>query len=57
MTTDAFWGEEWPEELHEAAVTWVEFSVLAHVLAVIIESVRTKVNLPRAMITGYKRIP
>ncbi|MFN4141766.1 cytochrome b/b6 domain-containing protein [Aestuariivirga sp.] len=57
MTTDAFWGEEWPEELHEAAVTWVELSVLAHVLAVILESLRTKVNLPRAMITGYKRIP
>ncbi len=57
MTTDMFWGAEWPEELHEAAVAWVEISVVAHVAAVLFESVRTKVNLPRAMITGYKNIP
>lgn len=57
MTTDMFWGAEWPEELHEVAVTWVELSVLAHVAAVVFESIRTKVNLPRAMITGYKNIP
>lgn len=57
MTTDMFWGVEWPEELHEAAVTWVEVSVLLHVAAVVYESIRTKVNLPRAMITGYKNLP
>lgn len=57
MTTDMFWGEEWPEELHAAAVTWVEISVLLHVAAVVFESIRTRVNLPRAMVTGYKRIP
>jgi cytochrome b len=57
MTTDMFWGVEWPEELHEIAVTWVEISVAVHVAAVVIESIRTKVNLPRAMITGYKRLP
>ena len=57
MTTDMFWGEEWPEELHEMAVTWVEISVVAHVAAVLFESFRTRVNLPRAMITGYKRVP
>jgi cytochrome b len=57
MTTDMFWGAEWPEELHEAAVTWVEISVVLHVAAVLFESLRTKVNLPRAMITGYKNLP
>lgn len=57
MTTDMFWGAEWPEELHEAAVTWVEISVVLHVAAVLSESIRTKVNLPRSMITGYKNLP
>ena len=57
MTTDMFWGVEWPEEVHEAAVTWVKISVALHVAAVLFESYRTKVNLPRAMVTGYKELP
>jgi cytochrome b len=57
MTTDMFWGVEWPEEVHEAAVTWVKISVVLHVAAVVFESIRTKVNLPRAMVTGYKKLP
>ncbi len=57
MTTDMFWGVEWPEEVHEVAVTWTEVSVVLHILAVIYESRRTGVNLPRAMIRGYKDIP
>lgn len=57
MTTDMFWGVEWPEELHEASVAWAELSVLLHVAAVVFESWRTSVNLPRAMITGCKDIP
>lgn len=57
MTTDAFWGLEWPEHLHEFAVTWAEASVVLHVAAVLFESRRTRVNLPRAMVTGYKEIP
>jgi cytochrome b len=32
-------------------------SVLAHILAVIWESRRTGVNLPRAMVTGVKAVP
>lgn len=54
MTTDMFWGMEGPEELHEFAVTWAEISIVIHVGAVLFESRRTGVNLPRAMITGYK---
>ena len=57
MTTDMFWGMEWPEELHEAFVTWAEISVVLHIAAVIFESKRTKVNLARAMVTGYKDMP
>ena len=57
MTTDAFWGIEWVEEMHEVFVTWAEISVLAHVAAVLFESHRTGVNLPRAMVTGTKRVP
>jgi cytochrome b len=57
MTTDMFWGVEWPEELHEAAVAWAEISVVLHIAAVVFESLRTRVNLPRAMVTGYKDLP
>jgi cytochrome b len=55
MTTDMFWGVEWPEEVHEALVTWAEISALAHIAAVIFESRRTQVNLVKAMITGRKQ--
>jgi cytochrome b len=57
MTTDALWGVAWPETLHEAAVTWAEISVALHIAAVIFESRRTRINLPRAMVTGYKVVP
>lgn len=57
MTTDAFWGVEWVEEVHEVLVTWAEISVVGHVAAVVLESRRTGVNLPKAMISGYKDLP
>ena len=57
MTTDAFWGVEWVEEVHEVLVTWAEISVVAHIAAVLYESYRTGINLPRAMVTGTKRVP
>ncbi|SEF95611.1 Cytochrome b [Jhaorihella thermophila] len=57
MTTDMFWGVEWLEELHEMFVTWAEISVVLHIAAVIYESRRTGVNLPRAMVTGAKTLP
>ena len=57
MTTNAWWGIEWVEELHEVLVTWAEFSIVAHVGAVIWESLRTGVNLPRAMVSGVKTVP
>lgn len=57
MTTDLFWGTEWTEELHEICVSWVELSVVLHIAAVIFESKRTGVNLPKAMLNGYKTVP
>lgn len=57
MTTDAFWGIEWVEDLHETLVLWAEFSIVAHVAAVLWESHRTGVNLPRAMVSGIKSVP
>lgn len=57
MTTDMFWGVEWPEELHEAFVNWVEFCAVLHIAAVYYESRRSGINLPKAMVTGTKAIP
>ncbi|WP_420394941.1 cytochrome b/b6 domain-containing protein [Nioella sp.] len=57
MTTNAWWGVEWVEELHEVLVSWAEISIVAHVGAVIWESLRTGVNLPRAMVSGVKTVP
>ncbi len=57
MTTNAFWGVDWVEEMHEALVLWVGLSALVHVAAVVVESLRTGVNLPRAMVTGTKVMP
>lgn len=57
MTTVTFFGVEWVEELHEALVTWAEISIVAHVLAVVVESRRLGINLPKSMVTGYKTLP
>jgi cytochrome b len=57
MTTLTFWGVDWVEETHEALVDWAWISIVLHVAAVIWESWRTGVNLPRAMITGSKDVP
>ena len=54
MTTNRWFGIEWVEELHEAAVTWAEISVVAHIAAVFVESLRLRINLPKSMVTGYK---
>ena len=57
MTTTALWGVEWVEELHEVFVTWAEISVVLHIAAVIYESRRTGINLPKSMVTGTKTMP
>ena len=57
LTIDGYSGVEWLEEAHEVLVIWAEISVVAHIAAVIWESIRTGVNLPRAMVTGTKTVP
>ncbi|MDD3444865.1 MAG: cytochrome b/b6 domain-containing protein [Zavarzinia sp.] len=52
---DAFWGEEWVQDLHAiAANVLVGFAVL-HVAAALIEGLRHRESLVLAMITGRKR--
>ncbi len=55
MTTDAFWGTEWVEEVHEAAVYGTLGLVILHVLGVIVASSEHSENLVLAMFTGRKR--
>jgi cytochrome b len=57
MTTDAFWGVDWIEEVHEVISNWVLLSVGLHLAGVAFETWRSKVSLVRAMITGQKEIP
>jgi len=57
MTTVMFFGVGWVEEVHEVLVVWAEISVVVHILAVVIESRRLGVNLPKSMVTGYKTLP
>ncbi|QEP44531.1 hypothetical protein D5085_16160 [Ectothiorhodospiraceae bacterium BW-2] len=54
-TTDLFWGVEWVEELHEALAHLLLGLVAVHIIGVIFTGRRHQENLPRAMITGYKR--
>jgi len=55
QTTDAFFGAEWLEELHEVLAYGVLALVGLHVLAAIGESFHYRENLVRAMVTGRKR--
>ncbi|WP_238991889.1 cytochrome b/b6 domain-containing protein [Gemmobacter caeruleus] len=55
QTTDAFWGAEWLEEVHEMAATMILVLAAVHVAGVIVESWRHRENLVTAMIDGHKR--
>lgn len=57
MTTVRFFGMDWVKELHEVFVTWAEVSVAAHIAAVVFETRRLGINLPKSMVTGYKDMP
>lgn len=55
MTTDAFWGVEWVDDLHETASTIALVLVGLHVGGVILAGIEHGENLVRAMFTGRKR--
>jgi len=54
MGTDTYWGEDWLEELHEGLANTLMLAVGLHAAAAIVMSKLEKVNLVRAMVTGYK---
>lgn len=55
QTTDAFFGVEWMEDLHEVLAYGVLGMVGLHVLAAISESLHYRENLVASMIHGRKR--
>jgi cytochrome b len=56
QTTLMFFGVKWVESAHEMFVNWAEISIVLHIAAVFLESRRLRVNLAKAMVTGYKDI-
>ena len=57
MTTDAFFGEDWLEEVHEALADVLVGAVALHVTAALFESWRHRENLVASMLHGRKRAP
>ncbi|MDT3685930.1 MAG: cytochrome b/b6 domain-containing protein [Pseudorhodoplanes sp.] len=56
MTTDAFWGAKWIEEVHEVCANLTLGLVIVHVLGVIVASFEHSENLVKSMVTGRKRV-
>jgi cytochrome b len=54
QTLDAFWGEEWLQELHEHAATLLIALAALHALAAIVMGRLERTHLIRAMFTGVK---
>ncbi|TCV87386.1 cytochrome b/b6 domain-containing protein [Sulfurirhabdus autotrophica] len=54
MGTDVYWGEEWLESLHGVLSYALMVFIALHIFMVFIISYRTKINLPKAMVTGSK---
>lgn len=55
MTTDAFWGAQWMEDLHEGLVYTTIGLIALHVAGVLFSSLEHGENLVKAMISGRKR--
>ncbi len=55
LTTDAFWGVEWLQRLHNVLAHGILVLVLLHLAGVTLASFRHRENLVGAMIFGQKR--
>jgi cytochrome b len=55
MTTDAYWGAEWVESLHEGLVYATLGLIGLHVAGVVLTGLAHGENLVKAMVTGRKR--
>lgn len=55
MGLDAYWGEEWLEEVHEFLANGLLALIGLHIVGVLWSSYRHRENLVRGMITGVKR--
>ncbi len=55
MTTNAFWGSEFLEEVHEFLVHATLVLIGLHVLGVVFASLEHGENLVKSMVTGRKR--
>jgi cytochrome b len=54
MGTDTYWGVTWLENLHETLFYILMLCVSLHVTMVLVLSKHLRINLPKAMVTGYK---
>jgi cytochrome b len=54
MTTDAFWGAKWVEEVHETVANLMIGLVVVHTLGVLVASFEQRENLVWSMVTGRK---
>lgn len=57
MTTDAFWGTQWVEDVHQGLANGTLALIALHVIGVLTASFQHRENLAKAMITGVKRRP
>ena len=55
MTTDAFWGSQWVEDVHKSFANLTMGLVVVHVIGVLVASFEHRENLVGSMITGKKR--
>jgi cytochrome b len=57
MRLDAFWGDDWPHELHTYLSIALQVCVCVHIFAAVVMSIWTRDNLIGAMLSGFKRDP
>lgn len=50
--TDAYWGDDWPVNIHFVLSRLLQVMVVLHLLAIIVISKHLKQNLVKAMISG-----